>query len=106
MYDEANIITLAEINRTVLENKHPKGSRIIGRVKEIEFILKIFQLIKIVKFLEKRKIDEIRGKGNKNQRSLLALIENDGMVMGINNTFLKPQFSDLKLIYHNLIKEK
>jgi len=54
MYEEAKNMTFAEINRTTLENRQPQGSKIKGRVIEVEFSLKIVQLISTVELDEKR----------------------------------------------------
>ena len=83
MYEEAKNITLAEINKTTLENRQPQGSKIKGRVILVEFNLKRVQLIKIIELDENKYRDKKNGKGRTLHRSLLALIEKEGMVESI-----------------------
>ena len=52
--EEAKYITLAEIKRTVDENKHPQGSKIIGREIEEDCQEINFHVIKTSLFSENK----------------------------------------------------
>ena len=75
IYVEAKYITLAEIKSTVEENKHPQGSKIIGRVIEVDCHVIIFQEMSIILFSENKYRAVIRGRGNRDHNNFLEIIE-------------------------------
>ena len=75
IYLEAKYITLAEMNKTVDENKHPQGSKIIGRVIDVDCHEINFQEISIILFFENKYSAVINGIGNKDHNNFLEIIE-------------------------------
>ena len=68
-------MTLAEINKTVLEKRQPQGSKINGRVIEVDCQEISFHEIKMILFSENKYIAVIKGIGNKDHKSFLEIIE-------------------------------
>ena len=75
IYLDAKYITLAEINKTVDEKRHPQGSRIIGKVSELDCQEINFHEIRIILFWENKYKALIKGKGNKDHNNFLEIIE-------------------------------